>query len=67
MQWTKDAEQLAEQYVYSNIDYDSTPSQDYLERGQKVVRSQLSLAGYRLATQLEEISSALSAPELERE
>ena len=67
MQWTQDAEKLSEQYVYPNIEYNGTPSKDYLERGQVVVRSQLTLAGYRLADKLEEISNALSMPELERE
>jgi hypothetical protein len=49
--WFKECRALAKNVAYT-IRRGSTPSQEYIQQGQDVVKSQLALAGYRLAYQL---------------
>lgn len=46
--WAEEMNQIAIDYVYADIEPNTTPSAAYIERGQKMVNEQLAVAGYRL-------------------
>ena len=46
--WAEESNKIAKEAVYDGITPDSTPSDEYIERGRKVVNEQLAVAGYRL-------------------
>ena len=50
--WIEESHQLAIDYCYNGINPGDTPSDDYMERGEQIVRSQLTIAGYRMADSL---------------
>jgi hypothetical protein len=45
---SKEGIQLAIDYVYNGITNGTTPSDDYIQRGRKMIDEQLAVAGYRL-------------------
>ena len=47
--WALDGFELAKSVVYDSIEENEKPSQEYIDRGFKVVKQQLALGGYRLA------------------
>jgi S1/P1 Nuclease len=47
--WVVESNTLARQVVYKNITENSTPSKEYTDTAQKLVRKRLALAGYRMA------------------
>jgi hypothetical protein len=53
--WAKESRDLAEQAAYKDIAPGQTPSQQYVTRGQEVVRKRVAFAGYRLAALLNAI------------
>ncbi|NGX61563.1 MAG: hypothetical protein K940chlam9_01050 [Chlamydiae bacterium] len=53
--WSGESYHIAVAYVYDGIEPDSTPSEEYTLRGQKIALGQIALAGYRLAILLNEL------------
>lgn len=51
-QWQADNIDLVKAYVYTNIEPNTRPNEDYLTNNQEIVKKQLVLAGYRLANAL---------------
>lgn len=47
-QWAAESNELAEKYVYSDLQLNQRPSDEYLARGQRVSNEQIVVAGYRL-------------------
>ena len=47
--WVIESNTLARQVVYKNITENSTPSKEYTDAAQKLVRKRIALAGYRMA------------------
>lgn len=54
--WTKDGMQTSKQYVYKTPQ-NQTPSAEYMMAGKKIVEQQTALAGYRMATILNQLLS----------
>lgn len=48
-EWAKESNKIAKEAVYADIEPRTIPSDEYIERGRKVVNEQLAVAGYRLA------------------
>jgi len=46
--WAMESREVAMEYVYTNISYNSVPSDYYITRGWDVVQNRLGLAGFRL-------------------
>ena len=46
--WAEEMNQIAIDYVYADIEPNTVPSAEYIQRGQKMVNEQLAVAGYRL-------------------
>ncbi len=47
--WSLEGYEIAKEYVYTDIEENGDPSDEYIERGQIVCDKQLAKAGYRLA------------------
>lgn len=54
MQWALEGHDLAKYFVY-HVKEDGTPSREYRKQGIKIMEQRLAIAGYRLATMLNDI------------
>lgn len=65
--WSLEGLELAKTIAYDGINYDETPSAEYMERGFKIVKQQLALGGYRLADILKKLKPQNSNVEISQE
>ncbi|MBA2728054.1 MAG: S1/P1 nuclease [Parachlamydiaceae bacterium] len=54
-EWSQESYQLAIDFAYTGIQPGDKPSQDYLDKGERIALRQIALAGFRLGTLLEEL------------
>lgn len=57
-QWAMESRQISQDFIYPNIEYDATPSDDYINKAWLMVKRRIALGGYRLAEMLKEIKQA---------
>jgi len=53
--WADESYSFSKSVVYDGININSSPSQEYLSRGQKALNEQLAVGGYRLADAMQKL------------
>jgi hypothetical protein len=60
--WVQESHDLANSWVYPNIDYKGAPSEEYINSGYKYIKQRITLAGYRLADLIKEFYTSFKKP-----
>lgn len=60
LSWAMESNEIAQSFVYKNIQENDWIPKKYLDQGRKICRRRIALAGYRLADKLREIHSQLN-------
>ncbi len=55
--WIQESHDIAQNFIYKNIAYDSVPSEDFLNSAFEMVKKRIALGGYRLAEMFKQIKA----------
>ena len=58
-EWIRESHDSCRDFVYKFIEYDSTPTKEYIDEAYDLIRRRISLGGYRLARLFKDIKAAL--------
>jgi len=48
-EWIVESHSIAKDFIYSEIEYNSKPSEEYMKKSYEMIKRRIALGGYRLA------------------
>lgn len=57
-QWIEESHTIAKDFIYSEIKYDTKPSEEYMKKAYEIIKRRIALGGYRLAEIIKKIKDS---------
>jgi hypothetical protein len=61
--WVQESHDISQDFIYKSIEYNSTPSEEFLEKSYYIVKRRIALGGYRLAEIFKHVKSSFDKVE----
>ncbi len=60
-EWILESREISQNFVYKDIEMNTTPSEEYLKKGYYIIKKRIALAGYRIAEIFKQVIKSYKA------